>query len=121
MPELERLVQQFVGVWNETDPSARRATIEALWAPDGRHLMGEQDVNGYEALEARVMASHERNIVQGGNVFRPATAIQALPEVIKFRWDMARKASGEVVAAGVGFLRLNKEGQIVCDYLFAES
>ena len=121
MSELEKLVQTFVGVWNETDPSARRATIEALWAPDGRHLMGEQDVSGYDALEARVTASHERSVVQGGNIFRPATAVQALPDVVKFRWDMARKASGEVVAAGIGLLRLNNAGQIVCDYLFAES
>jgi hypothetical protein len=121
MLEVEALVQRFVAVWNETDSAARRATIEALWIPEGRHLMGQQDVRGYDELEVRVTASHERSVVQGGNRFRPATAIQALPEVVKFRWEMARKDSGEEVSAGVGFLRLDAEGRIICDYLFAES
>jgi hypothetical protein len=121
MLEIEELVQRFVAVWNETDPAARRATIETLWAPDGRHLMGQQDVQGYDALEARVIASHERSVVQGGNIFRPATAIQTLPEIVKFRWDMVRKDGGELVSAGVGLLRLDDKRRIVCDYLFAES
>lgn len=121
MFDVEIVVQRFVEVWNQTDPLARRATIEALWVPEGRHLMGSQDARGYDSLEARVAASHERSVAQGGNTFRPATAIQALADVVKFRWDMARKDSGEVVAAGVGFLRLDRNGRILCDYLFAES
>jgi hypothetical protein len=83
--------------------------------------MGAQDVRGHEALEARVTASHERSVVQGGNVFRPATAIQSLPDVVKFRWDMARRNSDEVVSAGIGFLRIDGEGRVLCSYLFAET
>jgi hypothetical protein len=121
MIEVEELVEGFIGVWNETDAAARRATIEAIWAPEGRHLMGAQDVQGYEALEDRVRASHQRSVVEGGNVFRPATAIQALLGVVKFRWDMARRETGEVAAAGVGFLVLDPQGRIACDYLFTEA
>ena len=121
MAELEDLVQRFVGIWNETDAKERRATVEAIWAPDGRHLMGAQDVQGYDALEARVAASHERSVVQGGNIFRPATAIQILPGVVKFRWDMARREGGEITAAGIGFIQLDKSGRIARDHLFTES
>jgi len=115
------LVQCFVSIWNETDPRVRRETVEKLWAEDGRHLMGSQDVRGYAALEERVTASHQRSVRDGGCLFRPATAIQTLPGVVKFRWDMVRCASGEIVSAGVGFLEINDEAKIVRDFLFTET
>jgi hypothetical protein len=116
----EDLVQAFVSVWNERDPARRREMVRTLWVPDGRHLMGAQDVRGHGALEDRVATSNRHNVMEKGYIFRPATAIQSLPGAIKFRWDMARSESGEVVSAGVGFLAINDEGCIVCDYLFTE-
>jgi hypothetical protein len=117
---VEDLVQAFVSVWNERDPARRSEMVRALWMPDGRHLMGAQDVRGHGALEARVASSNQSNVIEKGYVFRPATAIQSLPGVLKFRWDMAHSRSGEVISAGVGFLAVNDAGRIVCDYLFTE-
>jgi len=114
------LVRAFVSVWNERDPARRSEMVRVLWVPDGRHLMGAQDVRGHRALEERVATSNQRNVIEKGCIFRPATAIQSLPGVIKFRWDMARSKSGEVISAGVGFLAIDEAGRIVCDYLFAE-
>lgn len=121
MSGVEELVQSFVSVWNETDPQRRREMVRSLWLTDGRHLMGTHDVEGHEALEQRVAASNRRNVVDKNFVFRPATGIQTLPGVVKFRWDMARCDTGEVVSAGVGFLTLDQAGRIKCDYLFTES
>ena len=120
MNSAEDLVQAFVGVWNECDPARRSEMVRTLWVPDGRHLMGAQDVRGHRALEERVATSNQRNVVEKGYIFRPATAIQCLPGVIKFRWDMARADADEVISAGVGLLAINDEGRIVCDYLFTE-
>ena len=120
MNSIEDLVQTFVSVWNERDAARRSEMVRTLWVPDGRHLMGAQDVRGHGALEERVATSNDRNVIEKGYVFRPAKAIQALPGVIKFRWDMARSETGEVISAGVGFLIINDEGRIVCDYLFTE-
>jgi hypothetical protein len=117
---VDDVVQAFVSVWNERDPARRGEMVRTLWVQDGRHLMGAQDVRGHGALEERVATSNQRNVIEKGYTFRPATAIQSLPGVIKFRWDMARSQSGEVISAGVGFLAINDEGRIVCDYLFTE-
>jgi hypothetical protein len=117
----EELVQSFVSVWNETDPQRRREMVRSLWRTDGRHLMGAHDVEGHEALEQRVTASNQSNVVDKNFVFRPATGIQTLPGVVKFRWDMVRRDTGEVVSAGVGFLTLDQARRIKCDYLFTES
>lgn len=121
MGDVQRLAERFVSVWNERDPDRRHAMVRSLWAIDGRHLMGTQDVRGYEALEERVAASNRHNVVEKDYVFRPPTAIQSLPGAIKFRWDMVRRASGEVVSNGVGLLVVDDEGRVRCDYLFAES
>jgi hypothetical protein len=121
MQKIEEIVQRFVGVWNEPDPARRRATIESLWAFEGRHYMGAHDVGGYEDLMTRVTASNRRNVVEGGASFQPATAIQVLPGVVKFRWDMTRRGTEEVLSTGIGFLRLDADAKIVADYLFAES
>ena len=91
MSDAEILVQKFVGVWNEADPVQRRRTVEVLWRADGRHCMGAHDVGGHDALEERVTASNKRNVIEGSAIFRPATHIQTLPGVIKFRWDMAKR------------------------------
>jgi len=48
------------------------------------------------------------------------STIQSLPGVIKFRWDLVHSESGEVISAGLGFLAINDEGRICCDYLFTE-
>lgn len=64
MNDAEEFVQAFVDVWNERDPARRRATVRRLWAADGRHLMGAQDVCGHDALEERVAASNQRNVVE---------------------------------------------------------
>ena len=121
MTEAETIVQRFVAVWNEIDPAERARSVRELWRPDGRHYMGAHDVGGHEAVEARVAASNQRSVLEGGAEFRPATHIQKLPGVIKFRWDMVTRGTAEVRSAGVGFLTLDAEGKIVADYLFAES
>jgi len=121
MDEVRTLAERFVRVWNERDPERRSAMVRSLWAMDGRHLMGTQDVRGYQALEERVAASNRHNVVEKDYIFRAPTAIQSLPGVIKFRWDMARRDSDDVVSHGVGFLIIDDQGRIRCDYLFAES
>jgi hypothetical protein len=121
MNHIEELVQRFIRIWNETDATRRAEEVRTLWSDDGRHVMGANDSRGHEALEQRVAASNRRSILEKNYVFRPATGIQALSGVVKFRWDMAHRDTNEVVSAGVGFLMLDENQRIACDYLFAES
>jgi len=90
-------------------------------APQGRHLMGPHGIRGHDDLVGRVAASHRRNVAEGGCLFRPATSIQVLPGVAKFRCDMARRSTGEVVCGDVGFLILSADGRVDCDCLFTQS
>jgi hypothetical protein len=44
-----------------------------------------------------------------------------LRDVVKFRWEMVGKATGEVAGVGLEFLVLDEEGRIRTDYQFIES
>jgi len=35
MTDYQTLIDRYIATWNETDPLARRAAIDGLWAEDG--------------------------------------------------------------------------------------
>lgn len=83
--------------------------------------MGTLEARGYDALEKRIAASHEKNITRGGYHFRLTNTFDELRNVAKFGWEMTRAGSGLVESAGSGFLILGDDGRILFDYLFVDS
>lgn len=116
----QQLADRFAAVWNETEPAARRAAIERLWAPGGVHYVRDLEARGPEALERRIASSNEKNVQGAGNYFRPRQA-RALRDVVTFEWEMVRRGSEEVLGTGLEFLVLDARGLIVADYQFIVS
>ena len=116
--DAQALADRYVAVWNETDAERRRAGIAALWVPDGQHYVGERAVRGYEALEARVRGSHEKNVRDDGNRFRAASNARLLHDVVTFTWEMLPAESETVLATGLEVLTIDAEGRILVDYQF---
>jgi hypothetical protein len=119
--DAQQLADRYAAVWNEPDPAARRKAIAELWAPDGRHYVRTLEVQGYEALEQRIIGSHEKNVRIGGNRFRATPKAQALQDAVMFHWEMVPAGGDEVKAVGVEFLILDAQRRIVCDYQFVIS
>ena len=46
MSDFTKLAEQYIATWNETDPSARRALIDEIWAADGRYIDPLAEVTG---------------------------------------------------------------------------
>jgi len=116
--DAQALADRYVAVWNETDAERRRAGIAALWVPDGQHYVGERAVRGYEALEARVRGSHEKNVRDDGNRFRAASNARQLHDVVTFTWEMLPAKSDTVLATGLEVLAVDAKGRILVDYQF---
>jgi hypothetical protein len=70
MNEAQELAELYVSVWNETNPEDHRRIITELWVPDGLHYVNAREARGHEALEARVIGSHEKNVRDGGYSFK---------------------------------------------------
>jgi hypothetical protein len=117
--ELPReLASLYVELWNEPDAAQRRAIIERLWLPEGRHFVGERQVIGFDALEERVRGSHEKNVRDRRFLFRVAGPSQVLHDSVMFHWMMVDPAAGNrVEAVGLQVLLL-REGRIHTDYQF---
>jgi hypothetical protein len=117
--ELNALVERYVAVWNEPDAALRRRRIADLWTPEGANLTKTLEARGYEALEARVRASHEKWVRDGGCFFRPRD-VQGHHGAVRFKWEMVSVSGGEVISVGYDFLVLADDGRIRTDYQFIE-
>jgi hypothetical protein len=112
------LADRYVAAWNETNDQRRRDAIAALWVSDGQHFVASREAQGYEALEARIRGSHEKNVRDDGNRFRAAPGARRLHDVVTFYWEMLPAGADTVLARGLEFLIVNDEDLILVDYQF---
>jgi hypothetical protein len=118
MNEAQKLADRYIAVWTEADAAARRKAIAELWAPDGLHYVAAREACGYDALEERIVGSHEKWVRDGGNRFIAVDNAQSLRNVVTFNWEMLPAGDGAVLAAGLEFLILDEHGRILVDYQF---
>ncbi|WP_338702486.1 hypothetical protein V2W30_34305 [Streptomyces sp. Q6] len=134
--DAQDLADRYAAVWNEPDPGLRRKAVEDLWARDGVHVLrppqemraeagrlGFADAvlvaRGHTELTARVARAHEEFVASGEFTFRAAPdAAAALEDVVTFRWQSVRVASGEVTGGGLEFVTVDEDGRITRDYQF---
>lgn len=112
------LAERYVALWNEPDAASRAEQIRAFWAPNGLHFVRTLEVRGYEQLDRRVQSSHEKNVRDGGFVFRAVQNAQILQNVVTFNWEMVPAGGGEVAAVGLEFVTLDDHGHATCDHQF---
>jgi hypothetical protein len=117
MEQAQEIADRYVAVWHETDAQIRRDLIARLWVEDGRHYVGEREAHGYDALEQRIIGSHEKNVRDGDNRFRAGNA-RALRDVVTFDWTMVPAGGGEALATGREILLLAEDRRILVDYQF---
>ena len=85
MTMFEDLAQRYIDAWNETNPIARRAAVDALFSEDARYVDPMALAQGREAIAATIGA------VQGqfpGFVFRLAGPVDAHHEQARFTWEL---------------------------------
>ena len=115
---MKNLVDRYTAVWNEPNADTRRATVAALWTPEGTTLHRLIEACGHRALEARVAGAYEKWVRDKGYVFRPRGSAVAHHDVVKFNWEMGPPSSGEIVSVGLEYCLLETDGRIRCTYQF---
>jgi hypothetical protein len=129
------LADRYVAMWNEPDDAARDAMVRDLWDAAGAHILQAPAemraqaaqigitnpalvARGHEELLARVRRAHEEFVEPGEFLFRRGGDAHRVADLLCFRWEMARRESGEVAASGTEVLLLTPEGRIRADYQF---
>jgi hypothetical protein len=120
MNDAAAFADRYLAVWNEPDAQQRRTDVENLWVPDGGHYSYSFARKGYDELDDRVSGAYERWVNEGGYVFRSANDASGRDDVVKFHWEMAPAAGGDVVSVGFDVVILAGDGRMEVDYQFVE-
>jgi uncharacterized protein len=110
--DIKTLADRYVAVWNETDPDARRATVEQLWAPDAVEYTETKEHRGHDGLEKRVISAYDELVAGQGYRFHLDGPVVGHHDMVTFRTTMTPAAGGDVAWIGLMVLRLDADGRI---------
>ncbi len=108
MSDINELLGRYIATWNEKDPAARRAAIEALWTEDGRYVDPLADVTGHDAIDAVIGAA------QGqfpDFVFTLGPPADAHHDLVRFTWELGPEGA-EAPVAGFDVAVIAADGRI---------
>jgi hypothetical protein len=110
------LVQAYLTAWNETDPAARRAAIEAAFTPDARYVDPLADVSGTEGLDALIAGAQQQF---PGMEFRQLGDVDAHHDVCRFQWGLG-PAGAEPLVIGFDVAAVAADGRITTVHGFLD-
>jgi hypothetical protein len=116
---IEKFDQEYLETWTATDPDARRAAIERVWAPEGRMFVGPPagaTLEGHDQIAAFVGQVNAENIVGKGLEF-VYDARQEAGDSLMLRWSMLTP-DGETVGRGMEVLYRDGGGKVTAAYVY---
>jgi hypothetical protein len=102
------LLENYLACWNETDPAARRALLEAHWAVDATYTDPLAEVAGQDALDAAITAVQTQF---PGWVFAPGGQFDAHHQQARFTWTLG-PAGADAPVAGFDVVMTDADGRI---------
>jgi hypothetical protein len=60
MPDIDQIVHEYLGVFNETDQAERRTRLDHLFAVDATYTDPHVDLRGPEQIDAFIAGTQER-------------------------------------------------------------
>jgi len=121
---MEQKILDFVvaynAIWNEPDAGRRREAIAQLWSEEAKHYTDNHELQGHDAIEARVAEAYHKFVEHGAYVFRLLGNVSSHHNAVRLSWIMVPQKGGEATAAGTVFVLLGAAGRIICDYQFTD-
>ena len=106
---IDQVVEGYFAMWNETDAERRQAIIGATWDTEAKYVDPLFTANGYAALDAMVVAVHERF---PGYRFTLTEAIDTHHDRARWGWALGGSNGEPPVAVGVDFATLAADGRL---------
>jgi hypothetical protein len=95
MSEYEKLVERYIEVWNETDPAARRAAIDALFTEDVTFVDPMSAVRGQAEVDWMIGGVQAQF---PGFVISRLGAVDGHHDQARFGWEMGLPGQDAPVA-----------------------
>ncbi|GAA2668655.1 MULTISPECIES: nuclear transport factor 2 family protein [Actinoplanes] len=104
MSDFDAMIEQYLAIWNETDPAARRAAISTLFADEVRYVDPLAAVHGPDELNGLIGAVQQQF---PGFLFSSGGAVDAHHEQARFTWHLGRPGEEPLV---IGFDVAERDG-----------
>jgi hypothetical protein len=98
MTTYDDIAQRYIDTWNETDPSARRAAVDQLYAEDARYVDPLTAADGREAISSMIGAVQQQF---PGFSFRLAGPVDGHHNQARFGWELGPEAPAPIVGFDV--------------------
>ncbi|MDG6104725.1 nuclear transport factor 2 family protein [Dactylosporangium aurantiacum] len=108
MSEYEKLAQRYIDVWNETDPTARRAAIDALFTEDVTFVDPMAAVRGQDEVDWMIGGVQSQF---PGFVITLLGTVDGHHAQARFGWEMGLPGQ-EAPVAGFDVVTLAEDGRI---------
>ena len=85
MTNFDDVAHRYIDIWNETDPSARRAAVDQLYTEDARYVDPMAAAEGREAIASMIGAVQDQF---PGFRFRLAGPVDGYHNQARFGWEL---------------------------------
>jgi hypothetical protein len=108
VPDFETIAERYIKTWNETDPKARRAAIDAVWAEDARYVDPLANVCGRDEIDATIAAVQAQF---PDFAFRLAGPVDGHHNQCRFQWELGPR-DGDAPVLGFDVVELDEDGSL---------
>jgi SnoaL-like protein len=109
MTDTSSLIDNYIAIWNETDPDRRRELIAQTWTEDGSYVDPMLTGTGHDGIDAMIAGAREQF---PGHRFELAGAPEAHHDRVRFTWHLKPDAGGDAVAIGSDFGVVADDGRL---------
>jgi hypothetical protein len=116
MSDFDRVVEKYLAAWNATDPAARRAAVDDVFAADVRFVDPFAAIDGRDAVDALIGSVQQQF---PGMVFGSGGPADAHHDQGRFTWTMGAPGEDPPVV-GFDVAELDADGRIKRIYGFID-
>jgi hypothetical protein len=108
MDAYDAVVERYLEVWNETDPTRRRALIAEGWADDARYRDPVMDGVGHAGIDAMVQGAQQQF---PGYRYRRLGKVDGHHGYVRFAWELGPE-DGPAPIAGSDVAVIGGDGRL---------
>lgn len=109
LTDIETIIDQYLGTWNEPDGHLRSEQARAVWADDGLLVDPLIEAVGPEAISAAIGQLRDQ---MPGHCLTRTTVIDAHHNYVRFGWSV-NGPEGAVALAGIDIITLTGDGRLM--------
>lgn len=108
MSDIQRIAEQYIAVWNETDAAKRRELIGEVFTEDAAYTDPLGAVTGHDGIDGFIGGAQDRF---AGLTFSLPAAPDAHHDIARFQWYLGAPGAAEPLAIGFDVITV-EDGRI---------